>query len=94
MPVDGIVLEGTSSVDESMISGEPIPVQKKAGDTVIGATVNGKGSRSSWRPGKSARRPYVGFAWDRALGNTADGRRVSGEAVSDAKVVAGMRLWW
>lgn len=38
--------------------------------------------------------PYVGFAWDRALGNTADGRRVSGEAVSDAKVVAGMRLWW
>jgi Cu+-exporting ATPase len=44
VPVDGIVLEGTSSVDESMISGEPIPVQKHAGDTVIGATVNGRGS--------------------------------------------------
>jgi Cu+-exporting ATPase len=44
VPVDGVVLEGTSSVDESMISGEPIPVQKQAGNKVIGATVNGKGS--------------------------------------------------
>ena len=44
VPVDGIVLEGASSVDESMISGEPIPVQKKTGDNVIGATVNGKGA--------------------------------------------------
>jgi len=38
--------------------------------------------------------PYVGFDWERALGNTADRRRISGEGVSDAKVVAGMRLWW
>jgi Cu+-exporting ATPase len=44
IPVDGIVLEGTSSVDESMISGEPIPVEKKPGDMVVGATVNGTGS--------------------------------------------------
>jgi Cu+-exporting ATPase len=44
VPVDGIVEEGTSSVDESMISGEPIPVEKRAGDRVIGATVNGTGS--------------------------------------------------
>ena len=44
VPVDGIVLEGTSAVDESMISGEPIPVIKHEGDKVIGATVNGKGS--------------------------------------------------
>ncbi len=44
VPVDGVILEGTSSVDESMISGEPIPVQKQAGDKVIGATVNGTGS--------------------------------------------------
>jgi Cu+-exporting ATPase len=41
--VDGIVNEGHSSVDESMISGEPIPVEKQAGDTVIGGTVNGTG---------------------------------------------------
>jgi Cu+-exporting ATPase len=42
--VDGIVDEGHSSVDESMISGEPIPVEKQTGDTVIGGTVNGTGS--------------------------------------------------
>ncbi|MGE3296696.1 MAG: heavy metal translocating P-type ATPase [Porticoccaceae bacterium] len=44
VPVDGAVVEGHSAVDESMISGEPIPVEKSAGDTVIGATVNGTGS--------------------------------------------------
>jgi Cu+-exporting ATPase len=44
IPVDGAVLEGSSSVDESMVSGEPIPVQKGSGDRVIGATVNGTGT--------------------------------------------------
>ncbi len=44
VPVDGVVLEGTSSVDESMVTGEPIPVQKQLGDKVVGATVNGTGS--------------------------------------------------
>jgi Cu+-exporting ATPase len=44
VPVDGIVLEGASSIDESMVSGEPIPVEKNAGDRVVGATVNGTGS--------------------------------------------------
>ena len=44
VPVDGTVTEGTSSVDESMISGEAIPVQKESGSRVIGATVNGTGS--------------------------------------------------
>ncbi len=43
IPVDGVILEGQSSVDESMISGEPIPVEKGAGDRVIGATINGTG---------------------------------------------------
>lgn len=44
VPVDGVVLEGRSAVDESMITGEPIPVEKGPGDRLIGATVNGTGS--------------------------------------------------
>jgi len=44
VPVDGIVISGSSSVDESMVTGEPIPVEKSEGDRVIGATVNGTGS--------------------------------------------------
>lgn len=44
VPVDGRVVEGRSAVDESMISGEPIPIEKLAGDKVIGATVNTTGS--------------------------------------------------
>ena len=44
VPVDGVVLEGASAVDESMVTGEPIPVEKRDGDRVIGATVNGTGS--------------------------------------------------
>lgn len=44
IPVDGIVLEGESSVDESMISGEPIPVLKETGAQVVGGTLNGTGS--------------------------------------------------
>jgi Cu+-exporting ATPase len=44
VPVDGVVTEGRSSVDESMLSGEPIPVEKEPGAKVIGGTVNGTGS--------------------------------------------------
>ncbi len=44
VPVDGVVVEGGSYVDESMISGEPVPVEKRSGDRLIGGTVNGTGS--------------------------------------------------
>ncbi|MDP9121047.1 MAG: cadmium-translocating P-type ATPase [Acidobacteriota bacterium] len=43
VPVDGTVIEGGSAVDESMVTGESIPVEKRPGDRVIGATVNGRG---------------------------------------------------
>jgi Cu+-exporting ATPase len=44
VPVDGVVVEGKSSVDESMLTGEPMPVGKQAGDKVIGATMNASGA--------------------------------------------------
>ena len=44
IPVDGVVTEGRSAVDESMVTGEPMPVTKEAGDRVIGGTINGTGS--------------------------------------------------
>jgi Cu+-exporting ATPase len=44
VPVDGTVLEGSSRIDESMVTGEPVPVAKQPGDRVTGATINGSGS--------------------------------------------------
>jgi Cu+-exporting ATPase len=44
VPVDGSVIEGRSAVDESMVTGEPIPVEKTTGDKVVGGTINGTGS--------------------------------------------------
>jgi Cu2+-exporting ATPase/Cu+-exporting ATPase len=44
IPVDGVITEGSSFVDESMISGEPMPVKKKTGDTVVAGTINTSGS--------------------------------------------------
>jgi len=44
VPIDGVVLEGSTSVDESMVTGEPIPVEKSGGDKITGGTVNGTGS--------------------------------------------------
>ncbi len=44
IPVDGVVTDGSSAVDESMVTGEPLPVEKHAGEPLIGATLNGTGS--------------------------------------------------
>ena len=44
VPVDGVVLEGSGAVDESMLTGEPMPVTKRPGDRLIGATINTSGA--------------------------------------------------
>lgn len=44
IPVDGVMTEGSSAVDEAIVTGEPIPLEKRNGDKLIGATVNGTGS--------------------------------------------------
>jgi P-type Cu+ transporter len=44
LPVDGVVVSGRSAVDESLLTGEPLPVEKQAGDEVVGGTINGSGS--------------------------------------------------
>jgi Cu+-exporting ATPase len=44
VPVDGVVIDGRSAVDESMVTGEPVPVEKEAGEQVVGGTINGTGS--------------------------------------------------
>src|SRR6185295_5361479 len=44
VPVDGVVVEGSSAIDESMLTGEPLPVTKRVGDKVVGATLNTTGS--------------------------------------------------
>jgi Cu+-exporting ATPase len=44
VPVDGVVVDGRSAVDESMVTGEPVPVEKEAGERVVGGTINGTGS--------------------------------------------------
>ncbi len=67
IPVDGVIVEGASSIDESMITGEPLPVAKSAGERVIGATVNSTGSFVM-------RAEHVG-ASDGARANRPHGRR-------------------
>ena len=64
VPIDGVITEGNSNVDESMITGEPLPVKKASGDAVIGATVNQTGTFvmrtekvSSWPPAITKRQP-------------------------------------
>ena len=86
IPVDGVLVEGSSAVDESMLTGESIPVEKNAGDPVIGATMNKLGSftlpgdqgrrRHRARPDRPARRGRAGLQGARAALRRPHQRRV------------------
>ncbi len=81
---DGLVVEGTSSVDESMISGEPVPVNKSIGDEVVGATVNTNGSLTveASRVGSDTLLAQIIRMVDEAQGGTADVQRLADRVAS------------
>ena len=58
--VDGVITKGSSAVDESMITGESLPVEKTLGNTVVGATINKTGSFEFTATQWEAKQPYLG----------------------------------
>jgi P-type Cu+ transporter len=79
VPVDGIVVDGASAVDESMITGEPLPVEKTSGDRVIGATINASGSfvLRAERVGRDTTLAQIVALVERAQGSKAPIQRVA-----------------
>lgn len=94
IPVDGEILEGQSAVDESMLTGESIPIDKVAGDTVIGATINENGSLQikATKVGKDTALAQIVNVVEQAQGSKADIQRmadkISGVFVPIVVVVA------
>ena len=79
IPVDGVVVDGSSSVDASMITGEPVPVPVAAGDEVIGATINGNGSITveAVRVGNETKLAQIMRLVDEAQASTAPVQRLA-----------------
>ncbi len=102
VPVDGVVVDGRSLVDESMLTGEPVPVAKVAGDEVIGATLNGSGSfvLRATRVGRDTVLAQIVAAVERAQQEKAPIQRVADRisavfvpVVLGVAVAAGL-AWW
>jgi len=89
IPVDGTILEGTSTIDESMITGESIPVDKEPGETVIGGTINRQGAFTfeATRVGKETALQQIVRAVEQAQGSKARIQRLA-DAVSSVFVPA------
>ena len=79
VPVDGILIDGASSVDESMLTGEPLPVEKGVGDRAIGATINATGSfvMRAERVGRDTALSQIVALVERAQGSKAPIQRVA-----------------
>ncbi len=79
IPVDGVVVDGSSSVDASMITGEPVPVPVAVGDEVIGATINGNGSITveAVRVGNETKLAQIMRLVDEAQASTAPVQRLA-----------------
>jgi Cu+-exporting ATPase len=89
VPVDGVVVDGASAVDESMLTGEPLPVTKAAGDAVIGATVNTSGSfvMRATRVGRDTALARIVELVERAQGSKAPIQRLA-DRISEVFVPA------
>jgi Cu+-exporting ATPase len=87
IPVDAVVLAGSSAVDESMVTGEPMPVTKRGGDTVVGATINGTGSRAGLAPGAYAARAALAAANGTTAPADSPFREALGELIRAAGLV-------
>jgi Cu+-exporting ATPase len=84
VPVDGVIVEGRSSVDESMLTGESLPVEKQAGDSVIGATLNASGSFvfRATRVGRDTALAQIVRMVEEAQGSKAPIQRLADEVAS------------
>jgi Cu+-exporting ATPase len=102
LPVDGLVRSGESSVSEAMLTGEPLPVEKKSGDTVVGGTVNATGSfmYETTAVGRDTALAQIVRLVEEAQGTKAPAQRLADNVagvfvpVVIAIAVAAFVLWW
>ena len=90
VPVDGEIIEGTTSIDESLVTGESLPVEKKPGDTVVGGSVNGPGSVKfkATQVGEETTLAQIAKLVEMAQNSKAPGQRLADKAAAYLVVLA------